>query len=132
MRPDRVGNPYQTGTIATNPAAWCHLAQGQGSSTPVRLHLHRHGAGRIGNAGVGSLEAPGTIAVSAGLAKVIPIRDNLRLRFESTFTNVLNHTNYAPPPTNISNPGAFGVLTGAQTAENAGNRTGQIALRLEF
>jgi hypothetical protein len=89
-------------------------------------------AGRVGNAGVGTLEAPGTIAVSAGLAKILAIRETWRLRFESTFTNVLNHTNYLPPPTNISNQGAFGVLTLPQTAENAGNRTGQVALRLEF
>jgi len=45
---------------------------------------------------------------------------------------VLNHTNYAPPPTNISDPGAFGVLTAAQTTEDAGNRTGQLALRVDF
>ena len=63
---------------------------------------------------------------------VTPPGAGFRLRFESTFTNVLNHTNYAPPVTNISSPSSFGVLTAAQTAENAGNRTGQIALRLEF
>jgi hypothetical protein len=56
----------------------------------------------------------------------------LRLRFEATFTNVLNHTNFAPPATNISNPSTFGVLQSAQTAENGGNRTGQVALRLDF
>ena len=89
-------------------------------------------AGRVGNAAVGSLQAPGTIAVSGGLAKVFAIRESVHLRFESTFTNILNHTNYAPPATNISNPASFGVLTAAQTAENAGNRTGQVALRLEF
>jgi hypothetical protein len=27
---------------------------------------------------------------------------------------------------------AFGELSAAQTAENAGNRTGQVALRLDF
>jgi Carboxypeptidase regulatory-like domain len=90
------------------------------------------GAGRVGNASVGSLEGPGTIAVAAGLAKVIPIHGNINLRFESTFTNVLNHTNFAPPQTDISNPTSFGALTTAQTAESAGNRTGQVALRLEF
>ena len=90
------------------------------------------GAGRVGNASVGSLEAPGTIAVAAGLAKVIPIHGNINLRFESTFTNVLNHTNFAPPQTDISNTNSFGVLTTGQTAESAGNRTGQAALRLEF
>jgi hypothetical protein len=60
------------------------------------------------------------------------IRENMHLRFEATFTNVLNHTNYAPPATNISNPGTFGILQSQQTSENAGNRTGQVALRFDF
>jgi hypothetical protein len=86
----------------------------------------------VGNAGVGSLEGPGTMAVNAGLAKSTQIRENWNLRFEATFTNVLNHTNLAPPVTDISNPASFGVLTTAQTAESAGNRTGQVALRIDF
>jgi hypothetical protein len=90
------------------------------------------GAARIGNAGVGSLEGPGTIAVNAGLSKVMQLRESLRLRFEATFTNVLNHTNFLPPATNVSNPSTFGILQSAQTAEYGGNRTGQLALRLEF
>jgi hypothetical protein len=120
VRPDRIGSP-----IPANRTPGNYFNLNAFTSTP-------QGAGRIGNAGVGILEAPGTIAVSAGLAKIVAIRENWRLRFESTFTNVLNHTNYAPPTTNISSPTSFGVLTAAQTAENAGNRTGQIALRLEF
>jgi hypothetical protein len=120
VRPDRVGNPIPR---HRSPANYFNLAAF--APTPVD-------AGRIGNASVGSLEAPGTIAVSGGLAKVFFIRDNVRLRFESTFTNILNHTNYAPPVTNISQTTSFGVLTAGQTAENAGNRTGQVALRLEF
>jgi hypothetical protein len=120
VRPDRVGNPIPAHRMASNYFNFNAFAH-----TPLN-------AGRIGNAGVGSLEAPGTIAVAAGLSKVIAVRESWRLRFESTFTNVLNRTNYAPPPTNISNQASFGVLTAAQTAENAGNRTGQIALRFEF
>jgi Carboxypeptidase regulatory-like domain len=132
VRPDRVGNPYQTGTITANPT--CAVPPGSGIRVfnPCAFMSTPAGTGRIGNAGVGTLEAPGTIAVSAGLAKVLAIRESWRLRFESTFTNVLNHTNYAPPPTNIGSAGNFGVLSGAQTAEGAGNRTGQVALRLEF
>ena len=120
VRPDRVGNPIPADRSPSNYFNFNAFAH-----TPTN-------AGRVGNAGVGILEAPGTIAVSAGLAKLIAVRESWRLRFESTFTNVLNHTNYAPPPTNISNQASFGVLTAAQTAENAGNRTGQLALRLEF
>lgn len=120
VRPDRVGNPipaHRTNANYFNIAAFA----------PPPL-----GAGRVGNASVGSLEGPGTIAVNAGLAKVIPIRESMHLRFEATFTNVLNHTNFAPPTTDISSPASFGALTTAQTAESAGNRTGQVALRLEF
>jgi len=90
------------------------------------------GAGRIGNAAVGILPGPGTISVSAGLSKIFQIRERTRLRFESTFTNVLNHTNFAPPAANISSPETFGALQSAQTAGQGGNRTGQLALRLDF
>ena len=120
VRPDRIGNPipaHRTNAAYFNINAFAPPPPG---------------AGRVGNAGVGSLEGPGTIAVNAGLAKTTHIRENCNLRFEATFTNVLNHTNFAPPVTDISNPAAFGALTTAQTAESAGNRTGQVALWLDF
>jgi hypothetical protein len=76
VQPDRVGNPipsHRSDADYFNINAFAH--------TPLN-------AGRIGTAGVGFLEAPGTIAVSGGLAKLIVIHDDWRLRFESTFTNV--------------------------------------------
>ena len=88
-------------------------------------------AGRIGNAGVGILQGPGTVTVSLGVAKRFHIYERFSGRFETTFTNVLNHTNFAPPATAIDNS-QFGALIGPQTAENAGNRTGQAALRVDF
>src|SRR6202008_4205101 len=77
------------------------------------------GAARVGNAGVGILEGPGTIAVNAGLSKTMTLREGLRLRFEATFTNVLNHTNFAPPATNVSNPS---TLRGAAIRTDRGER----------
>ena len=120
VRPDIVGNPIPAHRTASH-----YFDINAFAPTPA-------GAARIGNSRVGSLEGPGTVAVSAGLAKAVAVRENVNLRFEATFTNLLNHTNYAPPATNISNPSTFGVLNAAQTAENAGNRTGQLALRLDF
>jgi hypothetical protein len=120
VRPDLVGNPIPAHRTSSN-----YFNINAFAPTPV-------GAARIGNAGVGILEGPGTIAVNAGLSKTMTLREGLRLRFEATFTNVLNHTNFAPPATNVSNPSTFGVLQSAQTAENGGNRTGQVALRLDF
>src|SRR5580700_5446694 len=118
-RPDAVGNPYSGvgGDLLWNLNAF--------APTPA-------GAGRIGNAGVGILQGPGTIAVSAGLSKIFPVRERLRFRFEATFTNALNHTNFAPPAADISSPSTFGVLQSAQTAGQGGNRTGQLALRMDF
>ncbi len=100
-------------------------------------------AGRFGNAGVGILEGPGTKTVALGVAKNFRITESAHLRFESTFTNVFNHTNFAPPSTQVIvtptadgtlqvTPGSFGQLTAATTAEGAGNRTGQFALRFDF
>jgi len=118
-RPDQVSNNIYRGQ---SRAQYFNLAAF--SPTPAD-------AGRFGNAGVGVLQGPGTEAVSLGLAKVFKVNERVGVRFESTFTNVLNHTNFAPPATQIDNP-TFGVLSAPQTAENAGNRTGQIALRVDF
>ncbi len=120
VRPDRIGNPIpasRTRSSYFNIAAF--------APPPAD-------AGRVGNAAVGSLEAPGAAVVNAGLAKVTNLHGRLFLRFEATFTNVLNHTNFAPPETDISTPSSFGALTSSETAESAGNRTGQLALRLDF
>jgi hypothetical protein len=119
IRPDLIGNPV------ANRTGGSYFTINAFAPTPV-------GAARIGNAGVGILEVPGTIAVNGGLSKRIVLREGLRLRFEATFTNALNHTNFAPPATNVSSPSTFGILTSAQTAEYGGNRTGQLALRLDF
>ena len=120
LRPDAVSKDYYRGQ---SRAQYFNLAAF--SPTPT-------GAGRFGNAGVGILQGPGTAAVSLGLAKNFPLTERVKVRFESTFTNVLNHTNFAPPATQIDNTTTFGVLSAPQTAENAGNRTGQVALRIDF
>ena len=119
LRPDQASTNFYAGQSRAhyfNVAAF--------SPTPA-------GAGRFGNAGVGILQGPGTATASLGLAKTFRVSEAVRMRFESTFTNVLNHTNFAPPATQIDNP-TFGVLSAPQTAENAGYRTGQVALRVEF
>jgi Carboxypeptidase regulatory-like domain len=120
VRPDIVGNPIPTHRTR---ADYFNLD----AFTPPPA-----GAGRVGTARVGGLEGPGTAAVAMGLAKVLALRENMHLRFEATFTNVLNHPNFQPPGTDISTPSSFGALTTEQTAESAGNRTGQVALRLDF
>jgi hypothetical protein len=128
LRPDVASTNYHAGHSRAN-----YFNPGAFVQTPAN-------AGRFGNAGVGILEGPGTEAVSLGLGKEFSVREGMKVRFESTFTNVLNHTNFAPPSSlqvipnasGVNVNQAFGALSAAQTAENAGNRTGQLALRLDF
>jgi len=120
VRPDLIGNSIPTHRTSGDYFNWSAFGP-----TPA-------GAARVGNAGVGILQGPGTVAVNAGLSKVWAIKEKMRLRFEATFTNALNHTNFAPPALNWSSQSTFGVLQSAQTAEYGGNRTGQVALRLDF
>jgi hypothetical protein len=88
-------------------------------------------AGPVGNCRVGSLVGPGTVAIAGGLSKTFAFGEKLRMKMESTFTNLPNHLNYAPPSTDVTSS-TFGKITSVQAAENAGNRTGQLALRIEF
>ncbi len=88
-------------------------------------------SGPVGNCGVGILVGPGTSTIAAGLSKTFYLTERFRLRFESTFTNILNHANFAPPPTSITSS-SFGIVQSVQNAENSGNRTGQLSLRLDF
>jgi len=55
----------------------------------------------------------------------------MQLRFEGTFTNILNHTNLGDPNMNISSPN-FGQISNTIGTDFGGARTGQIDVRLEF
>jgi hypothetical protein len=117
QRPDCIGN----GNVAS--AATGSMFN-LGAFNPIPT-------GPVGNCGVGILEGPSTSTIAAGLSKTFRLNERMRLRFEGTFTNLLNHPNFAPPPTNVTSS-SFGIVQSVQTAENSGNRTGQLGLRFEF
>jgi hypothetical protein len=118
QRPDCIGN----GNL-THPSLENYFNLGAFNPVP---------AGAVGDCRVGSLLGPGTVAVAGGLSKTFALGERVRMKLESTFTNLPNHLNYAPPSVDVSSPSTFGKITSGQTAENAGNRTGQVALRIEF
>ena len=118
QRPDCLGN----GNLGSpTPGNYFNLA----AFNPVP-------AGPVGNCRIGSLLGPGTVAIAGGISKSFSIGERVHVKFESTFTNLPNHLNYAPPSVDVSSPGTFGKITSVQSSENAGNRTGQLALRVEF
>jgi hypothetical protein len=122
IRPDQVGN-----CNISNPGpngSWFNINA---------FTLTPQGAGRIGNEGVGNCIGPGTTTLSAGLSKTFAIWERLRMRFEATYTNVLNHPNFLQPQSmDISSPSTFGITQTVQSSENGGNRVGQLSLRLDF
>lgn len=117
QRPDCIGNP----NIA-NPVTGSIFNINAFNPIP---------SGPVGDCGVGILEGPGTATIAAGLSKTFRLSERVRLRFEGTFTNILNHPTFAPPPTNVTSS-SFGIVQNVQNAENSGNRTGQFGLRMEF
>ena len=119
-RPDCVGNPVPS---QRSPSNFYNLNA---------FALPPNDAGRFGTCGVGILEGPGMIDVDAGLAKRFNVGERVHVRFEATFTNVINHTNYAPPSLNFGEPSSFGVLNAALPQGEGGNRTGQLALHMDF
>jgi hypothetical protein len=120
-RPDCVGNPIPSNRAPSNFYNLNAFA------------LPPANAGRFGTCGVGILDGPGEINVNGGLAKQIAFHgDRDKLRFEATFTNVINHTNFAPPSLNFSNTSTFGVLSAVLPQGLGENRTGQFAVRLDF
>lgn len=119
LRPDCIGNPN-----LANPTIDQYFNINAFNPVPA--------AGRLGNCGVGTMQGPKTLAIAGGLSKTFHLHEKARLRFEATFTNLPNHSNFAPPAVDVSAPATFGKITSVQSAENSGNRTGQLALRLDF
>ncbi len=93
--------------------------------------------GRFGNASVGSLVGPGTINLSLGLSKDFQITERVKLKFQSSFTNLPNHPNWDDPRNNLTEAdnngiGTFGQVQATRIGDAGGNRVGQFALRIEF
>ncbi len=138
QRPDRIGagslsNPTVDSWLDRSAFACAGQAAfsnkysctiGSGGSAPAPI-------GRFGNSGVGILEGPGAATLSMGFGKFFTITERVRAGFQATFTNILDRTNYNPPSVNISSSG-FGRITSATSSDFGGNRTGQLAVRLEF
>ena len=87
--------------------------------------------GRFGNCGVGILEGPGTVTFSMSAGKTFAIAERVGLHFESQFANLFNLLNRDAPNTNVASS-SFGQITQSQLAEQAGPRTIQLQLRLQF
>jgi hypothetical protein len=139
QRPDMIGNvkpAHQNRNQWINPAALaCPSNSGYTSSSyagnSCGVGVTSNPIGRFGTERVGSILGPGTVNWSAGLNKRFAIGENLHVRLEGTFTNVLNHTNLNDPDLDITSP-TFGKITTARGSDFGSARTGQVAAKVEF
>ncbi len=87
--------------------------------------------GRFGNCGVGTLQGPGTSTFSMSAGKAFQVNERLSLRYEAQFANLFNILNKGVPYMNVAS-GSFGLISSSQEVQQAGPRTIQMMLRLQF
>ena len=139
QRPDRLGSGIpsnRTRNAWLDPTAFACPSNSGYTATSYAGHACTVGVsttpiGRFGTSTVGDIVGPGTVNLSSGLSKVFDLSKLFKLRFEGTFTNVLNHANLADPNLQTTSS-AFGKITAARGSDFAGSRTGQISARLDF
>src|SRR5579872_999927 len=117
--PDCIGNPVPSGSRSI--ADYFSVSA---FATPPN--------GRFGNCGHGILLGPSRQAANLVLFNNTATTEKMTLRFQATFTNVLNHPNFNDPNINISAPASFGTITSVQTRDYAGPRSGVLAAFLSF
>ncbi len=139
QHPDQVGpiKPHnQNRNQWVNPQAFtCPGYPGWQIGTPCTTGSgngpYPNPIGRFGTEHTGAIEGPGTVNLSDGLSKTIDLVHGLHLRMESSFTNVLNHTNLNDPNLDITSP-LFGTIKQSRGSDFGGSRTGQVAVKLMF
>jgi hypothetical protein len=130
-RADRVGNPYQSGTIAANPT--CVPPAG---ATRTRNQWFNPCAyktplpGTLGNAPRNAMQAQNLWNLDASVFRYFPIWSSLQLKLQVEAYNALNHPVFAAPAATVTTPTTFGQVTAVQTG-NA-NRILQFAAKIQF
>jgi hypothetical protein len=123
IRPNQVGNPNLPASERTtsrwfDPSAFA-------APTP----------GSFGTAAKGVIKGPGSSVWDAGIAKQFDLHGGMRLRWELTATNLLNHANYSNPGVNISSLAQVGVISGVGDVSDldpSGPRSLRMGVRIEW
>ena len=68
--------------------------------------------GQLGNVGVGSLRAPSFFNMDMSIGKKFQVTEKNYVDFRMEMFNALNHASWGAPGRDITNPAAFGQITG--------------------
>jgi hypothetical protein len=91
--------------------------------------------GRFGNAGVNILRTPSMKNLDLALMKEFQIAEHKILRFQTTFSDALNHPNFGYPDGDISSPDTAPVITSTNSNYLSGSSSSRVinfSLRFQF
>jgi hypothetical protein len=124
-RPDVIGNPNSN--APNTPQEWFNTA----AFIATRAAANQPGATySFGNEGRNVIIGPGLVNVDLSIVRNFLIRERIRIQFRGELFDALNHPNFGNPNV-IANTPQFGTITATNT-NGAGNRTIQVALKLNF
>ena len=139
-RPNLVGDPYRSGTVAANPS--CVAPPGPTRTAAQWFNPCAFEAAppnMYGDAGRNSLLGPDYSSLDLSLSRRFTLHDRTTLTFEAQSFNFLNHPSfslpnaYAPDPNNGAPNPAFGTISSTISFPSvAGSRQLQFAARLAF
>jgi hypothetical protein len=134
----RTGFPFSASANGDvcNCGAASQLAQQVGdpltSFTQSRLQWFNTGAfeqparGRLGSSGRNILDGPGESTIDLSVFRNIPVTERWRFQIRGEFFNLLNHTNFGLPNSQVGNP-SYGIIQSAAPA-----RAIQLAIKMIF
>lgn len=89
-------------------------------------------SGRFGTSGRGVISGPGRQIASAAMFKSFPVREQMFVRVQISFTNLFNKANFDVPALNISAPNNVGTIRATSGRDLAGPRNALIGARLDW
>lgn len=130
-RANRVGNPYQSGTISGNPG--CTSPAGPTKSRAQWFNpcsFETPAPGTLGANGRNNLQAQTFWNFDSSVSREFPLHEDLRLSIKVEAFNTLNHPVLNTPGATTTTPSSLGVVTSVATG-NA-NRILQFSARIAF
>ncbi len=125
-RPNIIGDPYQAGSVAANPACAAPGRVGIASFWINPCAFQLAPAGAFGNAGRNNVTAPSFKNLDLVLSRNFKVTERMSVQFRAEAFNLANHPNLDLPVQQVDNA-AFGSIQSAEAPRQI-----QFGLKIRF